>query len=129
MVADPSSIPRLLKALENSDARVRREAADSLQVYDSPEAIVTPGSANQVVTGVAGTTWTDTTAPGNVTVYYVVRAENDETCGGGPNNGGLIEGNLVYAEAIDVTGQPPPGDVGDTLGDKTLAQLLDEDET
>jgi fibronectin type 3 domain-containing protein len=50
-----------------------------------------------------------------VTVYYVVRAENDETCGGGPNNGGLMDGNLVYADAVDVTGQPPPGNVGDTL--------------
>ena len=44
-----------------------------------------------------------------------MRAENDETCGGGPANGGVTDPNLVYAMARDATSQVAPGDVGDTL--------------
>jgi hypothetical protein len=50
-----------------------------------------------------------------VPLYYVVRAENDETCGGGPNNGGMMDSNVVYGIVRNDTSQSAPGDVGDTL--------------
>ena len=50
-----------------------------------------------------------------MTSYYVVRAESDETCAGGPNNGGMLDDNLVYASAANETSQPAPGTVGDSL--------------
>jgi hypothetical protein len=74
-----------------------------------------PGPGNLVASGVTGTAWNDTAAPNGVTLYYVVRAENDETCGTGPANGGLTDANLVYGVATDETSQPPPGEVGATL--------------
>jgi len=75
----------------------------------------TPSAFNRVASGVSGTSWTDLAASPDVTFYYLVRAENDETCAYGPNNGGLLDGNLVYASAANQITQPPPGDVGPTL--------------
>ena len=85
-------------------------------VYRDTVPAFTPGPASEVATGISGTSWTDAGAPEGVTVYYAVRAENDESCGAGPNNGGLMDGNLVTASAVDVVGQAPPGDVGPTVG-------------
>ncbi|MDH3627386.1 MAG: hypothetical protein OES25_06985 [Acidobacteriota bacterium] len=75
----------------------------------------TPSGANLVASGVAGTTWTDTGAPADTPVYYVVRAENDETCSTGPANGGAIDGNAVEVATMDATGGAGSGNVGDTL--------------
>jgi hypothetical protein len=87
----------------------------SYAVYRDTQAGFTPGPDNLVASGIAGPTWTDTLAPDDVDLHYVVRAENDETCGGGPANGGVTESNLVYAVERDATSQAAPGDVGDTL--------------
>jgi len=84
-------------------------------VYRDTLADFTPGPANLVASGIVATAWLDPSAPANVTLYYVVRAENDETCGGGPNNGGLIDSNLVYGIGRNDTSQSAPEDVGDTL--------------
>ena len=75
----------------------------------------TPSGANQIATGVSGSSFDDATAPAGVTLYYVVRAENDETCSSGPNNGGVIETNVVYVDAVNATSQTTPGSVGDSL--------------
>jgi hypothetical protein len=74
-----------------------------------------PSPANLVGSGITGTTWTDLAAPNDVTLYYVVRAESDETCSEGPNNGGVLDSNLVYAQARDELAQAAPGPVGDSL--------------
>ena len=84
-------------------------------VYRDTTPDFTPSSANLIASGVTGTSYTDTGAPNDVDLFYVVRAENDETCDTGPNNGGVVDGNLVYASARDDTSQPAPGDVGDSL--------------
>jgi hypothetical protein len=84
-------------------------------VYRSTDPAFTPSPANLVASGIAGLSYTDATAPNDVTLYYVVRAENDESCGQGPNNGGLMDGNLVRVAARDDTAQPAPGDVGRSL--------------
>jgi hypothetical protein len=84
-------------------------------VYRDTVSGFTPGPGNLVASGVVGTSWIDASAPNDVTLHYVVRAENDETCSGGPANGGVMDANLVYADGRDDTAQTPPGDVGNTL--------------
>jgi hypothetical protein len=84
-------------------------------VYRDAEPGFTPGPGNLLASGLTGSSWNDATAPNDTTLYYVVRAENDETCSGGPANGGVTDANLVYADGRDDTAQAAPGDVGDTL--------------
>jgi len=84
-------------------------------VYRDTQAGFEPGSGNLMAAGIGGTSWTDPAPPSGVTLYYVVRAENDETCSDGPANGGVMDANLVYATAINDVGQPAPGAVGNTL--------------
>ncbi|MBP7149263.1 MAG: S8 family serine peptidase [Acidobacteria bacterium] len=72
----------------------------------------TPTNANRIAIGVAALSYNDASAPNNVPLYYLVRAENDETCGGGPHNGGVVDGNTVYAATTDTLTQPTPAEVG-----------------
>jgi hypothetical protein len=67
------------------------------------------------VAGLTATTYTDLAAPNGVTLYYVVRAENDESCSTGPRNGGVVDPNLVRLAARDDLSQPSPGNVGTSL--------------
>jgi hypothetical protein len=90
-------------------------ASGTYVIYRDTVPGFTPGPGNLVASGVTGSSWSDPAAPNDVPLYYVVRAENDETCSGGPNNGGMTDANLVHAEAEDATAQTAPGDVGDTL--------------
>jgi len=84
-------------------------------VYRDTQADFIPGPGNLVASGVDTTGWTDPSPPSDGTLYYVVRAENNETCGTGPSNGGLTDSNLVYGAGRNDTSQSPPGDVGNTL--------------
>lgn len=84
-------------------------------VYRDTTPNFTPGPGNLLAKGVSGTTYTDTTPPAGTTVYYLVRAENDETCASGPNNNGYVDANKVFLAALDSGSQPPPGAVGNTL--------------
>ncbi len=74
-----------------------------------------PQTSNRIATGVGGTTYTDATAPNGVTLYYLVRAENNEACGGGPGNGGAVDTNAVYASAQDQITQILPGGLGSSV--------------
>ncbi|MFN7964660.1 MAG: hypothetical protein U0V87_03115 [Acidobacteriota bacterium] len=71
----------------------------------------TPSSANRIAQGVAGTSYNDTLAPNGTTLYYIVRAENDETCSSGANNGGVTDTNLVTRSVVTSSTQPTPGTV------------------
>jgi hypothetical protein len=84
--------------------------AGTYAVYRDTVPGFTPSGANLVASGVAGLAYDDATAPTDTTLYYVVRAENDETCGGGPANGGLTDDNLAYAQVEETTTWPAPGD-------------------
>jgi len=84
-------------------------------VYRDTRSDFVPAPTNRVASGLSATVWTDPAAPAGVTLYYVVQAENDETCSDGPANGGLVDGNLVRASVVNETGQTAPGDVGSTL--------------
>lgn len=70
-----------------------------------------PGPDRLVASGVGALSWTDTGAPADTDVYYLVRAENDETCGSGPDHGGLTDDNAVYLPGRDATSQPLPEEV------------------
>jgi hypothetical protein len=80
----------------------------------------TPSSSNRLVAGLAATSYTDTDAPNDVTLYYLVRAENNETCSTGPANNGVTDTNTVYIQTRDSTSVPAPGDVGATLRVKKI---------
>ena len=84
-------------------------------VYRDVTPAFVPSAANRIATGVAATTYLDATAPNGVQLYYIVQAENDETCSSGPANGGVVDGNTVRVAARDDLGQPVPGDVGATV--------------
>lgn len=70
-----------------------------------------PGPATLIASGVSGLSYTDTGAPADEPVFYVVRAENDETCASGPDHGGLTDDNLVYRQATDSTAAAIPPEI------------------
>jgi hypothetical protein len=76
-----------------------------------------PDAANRIAIGLTVTTWVDVTAPADTPVWYVVRARNDEDCGGGE---GLADGNLVRLSAIETLSQPLPPSLGATLQVRTV---------
>jgi hypothetical protein len=84
-------------------------------VYGSTDPEFLPAPQNLLASGLTGTQYDDLSSPDDTTIWYVVRAENDETCGTGPANGGRIDDNLVRIAAADDTSQPSPGSVGNTL--------------
>jgi hypothetical protein len=85
--------------------------AGVFDVYRGTTPSFVPDLSNRVAAGVAGTSWTDASAPVDTPVWYVVRARNDESCGGE----GLDDGNLIRLEAIETTSQSLPAQVGATV--------------
>jgi hypothetical protein len=71
----------------------------------------TPSAGNLVAAGITDLTFTDSTAPQDQLLYYLVIAENDESCGDGPNNGGLTDSNTHYAGVTESTALPDPAEV------------------
>ncbi|GEM_PF-666302 len=84
-------------------------------VYRDTTSDFTPSAANLIASGVAGLSYVDNTAPAGQQVYYLVRAESAETCGSGPNNGGVMDSGAVYAAATETSEQPVPGAIDDLL--------------
>jgi hypothetical protein len=90
-------------------------AGGTYSVYRDTVPGFTPSASNRIATGITGTVWVDAAAPNDVTFHYLARAENDETCSGGPNNGGVVDDNLVFVAGRDETTQPVPGGLGGSL--------------
>jgi len=67
--------------------------------------------AHLVAAGVAGPSFEDSTAPEG-TLYYLVRAENDESCSDGPANHGVIDDNARYVAVESTADLPLPAQVG-----------------
>jgi hypothetical protein len=80
-------------------------------VYRDTAPGFTPSTGNRIATGLTSLVHNDATAPMDQTLYYLVRAENDETCGTGPNNGGVTDVNTVYVPLQTTSTQPLPGEV------------------
>jgi hypothetical protein len=72
-----------------------------------------PGPSNLVQAGIEGLSFVDESAPTDTTSYYLVRAENAETCSDGPNNGGVTDGGAVYVPVEETLDRPVPGEVGE----------------
>lgn len=87
----------------------------SYAIYVDTQPGFTPGPGNLLAGGITATTWTDSSPPSGETLYYLVRAENNETCADGPANNGVPDGNLVYGAARNDTSQPAPPDVEASL--------------
>lgn len=87
----------------------------SYAVYRDTVPNFTPSAANLIAKGLTGTTYNDPNPPADTLLYYLVRAENDETCSGGPNNHGATDDNRVYLSTRDTAAQAAPAPVGDSL--------------
>ena len=74
-----------------------------------------PSASNRLVAGLTVTSYTDSTAPNSTALYYLVRAENSESCSNGPNNSGVQDDNSVYLQARDDVSQPVPASIGSSL--------------
>ncbi|MBP7149619.1 MAG: fibronectin type III domain-containing protein [Acidobacteria bacterium] len=85
-------------------------AAGSYAVYRGPAPGFPADAAHRVASGIAGLAYTDALAPAG-TLYYLVRAENNETCGGGPANGGLTDANTAYVPVEETSSRPVPPEV------------------
>jgi hypothetical protein len=89
----------------------------SYAVYRGTSPGFEPSASNRIASGVTGLSYNDADAPTDQDLYYLVRAESDETCGSGPNNGGMMDGNMVYAKATETTSQPAPGTITEVAVD------------
>jgi serine protease AprX len=87
-------------------------SSGTYEVYRSEDPDFVPDTSNRIASGVTGTTWTDADAPAGAEVWYVVRARNDESCGG---DGGLDDGNLLRVAGTETIEQPTPGSPGASL--------------
>lgn len=85
--------------------------AGSYNVYRDTVPDFVPSAANRIATGLTGTSYSDTTVSDGTTYYYVVRAENDETCSTGPANGGVEDDNLIYQVVSTTSSQAVPPEV------------------
>lgn len=91
-------------------------------LYRGTTSSFVPSNANRIAQGILPADYTDASAPRGTTLYYVVRAETDEACSSGPNNGGVMDANIVRRSARDDLSQPLPGAIGGTL---RLAKIND----
>ncbi len=80
-------------------------------VYRDAAPGFTPSASNRIADGVTTLSWVDASAPTDQTSYYLVRAENDETCAAGPHNGGVTDANAAYAAVGETTSRPLPPEV------------------
>jgi len=85
--------------------------AGTYALYRDTSPGFTPSAGNMVASGISTLSYVDNTAPDGQQLYYLVRAETDETCGSGPNNSGATDGNTAYVAAINTGSQGIPGEV------------------
>jgi hypothetical protein len=79
-------------------------------VYRGPAPGFPADVAHRIASGVTALAYDDPGAPAG-TSYYLVRAENDETCASGPQNGGVTDVNVDYVAADQTTTRPVPAEV------------------
>ena len=71
----------------------------------------TPSAGNRVASGITTLSYNDLTAPNDTVFYYLVRAENDESCGTGPNNSGVTDANNRTVQVSETTSRGVPAAV------------------
>ncbi len=77
-------------------------------VYRGETPDFVPGSSNLVASGLGGRSYVDSAAPTDRELWYVVRAESDESCGSGPANSGVMDANLHRVRVRETTDRPAP---------------------
>ena len=77
-------------------------------VYRSTNGGFTPGTGNQIASGLAGTTYNNTGLAGGTTYYYVVEAANGFGASG-PSNQASAETSAALGTTPDPTFAPPAG--------------------
>jgi hypothetical protein len=82
----------------------------SYAVYRGPAPGFAADAAHRVASGVTALAYTDAGAPDGP-LYYLIRAENDETCSNGPANGGVTDDNTVYLPVTNTSTQPLPAEL------------------
>lgn len=87
-------------------------ASGTYSVHRGSQPEFVPAASNRLAFGLSGASWIDASAPNGATLYYVVRAENDEACSDGPNNGGVVDGNAARASVSTTATRPTPAAVG-----------------
>jgi hypothetical protein len=68
----------------------------------------TPSAGNLVASGIATLSYIDATAPNDTVLHYLVRSENNEGCGTGPNNSGAMDANDRTVQVSETTTQAIP---------------------
>ncbi|MEW5807434.1 MAG: hypothetical protein AB1756_08835 [Acidobacteriota bacterium] len=86
-------------------------SSGSYTVYRDVIPSFTPSAANRIAYGITGLSYDDASAPTDQTLYYLVRAENNESCSTGPNNGGLMDDNVAYVTVTETTTWQIPEEV------------------
>ncbi|RMG44441.1 MAG: M28 family peptidase [Acidobacteria bacterium] len=86
-------------------------AGGTYAVYRGETPDFVPDATSLIASGIADTAYTDPSPPADRTLFYLVRAENDETCSTGPANGGVTDGNDVRLAAADWTSRPVPAPI------------------
>ncbi len=85
-------------------------SAGTYAVYRGTSTGFPADSSHLVAHGLGALAWLDTTAPLGA-VYYLVKAESDETCSTGPHNHGVLDDNTVYLGGTQTSGVPQPSPV------------------
>ncbi len=67
-------------------------------------------AAHRIAAGVGTLSYLDAAAPAGA-LYYLVRAESNESCGDGPANHGVTDDNAAYVAVTKTTSRPLPGEV------------------
>ena len=68
----------------------------------------TPSGANLIASGIVTLSWVDASPPSDVPLYYVVRAENDETCGRARTTGEWWMPTCTESSPRTLPGNPYP---------------------
>ena len=85
-------------------------ASGSYAVYRGTSTGFPADAAHRIASGLTALSYADASPPAGA-LYYLVRAENDETCGGGPANGGTTDTNAIYAPVEQTISRPLPAAV------------------
>lgn len=68
-------------------------------------------ASHRIATGLDALSYDDSAAPSDTTLYYLVEAESSESCGTGPANGGVVDGNAIRVSVSETTSRPTPDPV------------------
>lgn len=90
-------------------------------IYRGASPGFTPDGTTLLASGIATLSYNDPTAPIDQDSYYLVRAENDETCGTGPENGGLTDANAAYVGVSETSARDTPVEVEGVLVDQVAS--------